>query len=104
MLCDGWQLRIYEPYNSNPRLYVRQPGKVESESRGVSWLSRHSVEMMLGDDDCYLSEISTFVDVVEGGLPRESILSTFSDAVESYKLTWAIRLEGERVYKERCAT
>lgn len=37
-------------------------------------------------DDCYYSEISTMVDVIEGRQERSAILSTFEDAVQSYEL------------------
>lgn len=37
-------------------------------------------------DDCYLSEISALVDVVDGKAPQSAILSTYADALESYKL------------------
>lgn len=36
IIADGWLMRLYEPYNTNPKLYVRKPGTVE-------------VEMLLGD-------------------------------------------------------
>ena len=31
VLADGWLLKLVEPYNEAPRLYIRQPGKVEGE-------------------------------------------------------------------------
>lgn len=41
------------------------------------------------------------VDVLEGKLSKDKILSPYSDAVKSYELTWAIRKGGEATYKAR---
>lgn len=31
VIADGWIMRLVEPYNSSPRLYVRRPGHLEEE-------------------------------------------------------------------------
>ncbi|RSH87388.1 hypothetical protein EHS25_003297 [Saitozyma podzolica] len=84
VLADGWKLRLVDPYGVAPKLYVRRP-----------------VQTIFTDDDCYLSEISALVDVVDGKAPQSVILSTYADALESYKLTWAIRNAGEKAYEAR---
>ena len=42
--------------------------------------------MELGEDDCYLHEISAIVDVIDGGADKSVILSSYQDAIETYKL------------------
>lgn len=37
-------------------------------------------------DDCYLGEFSTLIDVIDGKTDRSAILSSYDDALESYKL------------------
>jgi hypothetical protein len=60
------------------------------------------------DDDPFFSEVSAFIDAIEGG-PDPHILSSFEDATKTYeyvslncssskltdRLTWAIRLAAE---------
>lgn len=79
--ADGFHMRLVDPYNS-PTLFVRRPGDDHEE--------RHSFT----DDDPFFSEVSSFVDAIEGG-PDPHILSSFEDATKSYELTWAIRLAAE---------
>lgn len=78
---DGYHMRLTDPYNA-PTLHVRRPGDDHSE--------RHSFT----DDDPFFSEISSFIDCIEGG-PDAHILSSYEDATKSYALTWAIRLASE---------
>ncbi|KAJ9096332.1 hypothetical protein QFC21_005152 [Naganishia friedmannii] len=79
--CDGFQMRLVDPYNA-PTLYLRRPGDDMEE--------RHSFT----DDDPFFSEVSNFIDCIEGG-PDPHILSSFEDATKSYEFTWAIRLASE---------
>ncbi|KAL7424040.1 hypothetical protein Q5752_001625 [Cryptotrichosporon argae] len=79
--ADGYLMRLVDPYNA-PTLYVRRPGDDHEE--------RH----VYTDDDPFFSEISNFVDAIEGG-PDPHILSSFEDATKTYELTWAIRLASE---------
>ncbi|ODO11588.1 hypothetical protein I350_00370 [Cryptococcus amylolentus CBS 6273] len=79
--ADGFHMRLVDPYNS-PALYVRRPGDDHEE--------RHHFT----DDDPFFSEVSSFIDAIEGG-PDPHILSSFEDATKSYELTWAIRLAAE---------
>ncbi|OXB39073.1 hypothetical protein LQV05_004138 [Cryptococcus neoformans] len=85
--ADGYHMRLVDPYNS-PSLFVRRPGDDHEE--------RHSYT----DDDPFFSEVSSFIDCIEGG-PDPHILSSFEDATKSYELTWAIRMatEGSRKLK-----
>lgn len=49
-------------------------------------LSHLRFGLLTVQDDCYLSEISALVDVIDGKAPQSAILSTYADALESYKL------------------
>ncbi|WVQ69961.1 uncharacterized protein L199_008185 [Kwoniella botswanensis] len=79
--ADGYHMRLVDPYQS-PTLYVRRPGDDHEE--------RHSFT----DDDPFFSEVSNFIDCIEGG-SNPHILSSFEDATKTYELTWAIRLAAE---------
>lgn len=81
--ADGYHMRLIDPYNT-PILTVRRPGDDHEE--------RHT----FADDDPFFSEISNFVDTIEGG-PDPYILSSFSDAAKTYELTWAIRAASEKI-------
>jgi hypothetical protein len=69
-----------------------------------------------GQDDCYHSELQAMINVIDGKSDSSTLLSSYADAAESYKLvsflisswtlytdeqTWQIRLAGERSYKAR---
>lgn len=80
--ADGYHMRLIDPYNA-PMLTVRRPGDDHEE--------RHSFT----DDDPFFSEMSSFIDAVEG-VPDAHILSSYEDATKTYELTWAIRLAAEK--------
>ena len=69
--ADGFHMRLVDPYNS-PTLYVRRPGDDHEE--------RH----VYTDDDPFFSEVSSFIDCIEGG-PDPHILSSFEDATKTYE-------------------
>jgi len=79
--ADGFHMRLVDPYNA-PTLYVRRPG------------DDHEEKHVYTDDDPFFSEISSFIDCIEGG-PDPHIFSSFEDATKTYELTWAIRLASE---------
>lgn len=81
--CDGYLLKLIDPYNA-PILHVRRPGSDLDEV--------YTFEQ----DDPFLSEVSTIIDVIEQGSLASEILSSFEDACRTYELTWAIRLASER--------
>nr|ODN77339.1 hypothetical protein L203_06279 [Cryptococcus depauperatus CBS 7841]ODN88515.1 hypothetical protein L204_06370 [Cryptococcus depauperatus CBS 7855] len=81
--ADGYHMRLVDPYNA-PCLYVRRPGVLDDHEE------RHSFT----DDDPFFSEVSSFIDCIEGG-PDPHILSSFEDATKTYELTWAIRIASE---------
>jgi len=85
--ADGFHMRLVDPYNT-PTLYVRRPGDDHEE--------RHTFT----DDDPFFSEVSSFIDAIEGG-PDPHILSSFEDATKTYELTWAIRTASEGVRTPR---
>jgi hypothetical protein len=70
--------RLVDPYN-NPTLYVRRPGDDHEEVHKFT------------DDDPFYSEVSNFIDAIEGG-PEPSILSSYEDATKTYELTWGASL------------
>ncbi len=76
LYADGYQLRLVDPYDQ-PRLYVRQPGNDSEEL------------YTFAEDDCYFTEIDTFIDAIETG-NRSLILSDFADGVKSYEFSWEI--------------
>ena len=45
-----------------------------------------SAATVFSNDDCYLSEAAAIVDAIEGTGPRDAILSSYEDALESYKM------------------
>ena len=69
--ADGYHMRLVDPYQA-PTLYVRRPGDDHEE--------RH----VYTDDDPFFSEVSSFVDCIEGG-PDPHILSSFEDATKTYE-------------------
>ncbi|ORY27202.1 putative oxidoreductase C terminal-domain-containing protein [Naematelia encephala] len=79
--ADGYHMRLVDPYQA-PTLYVRRPG------------DDHEERFIFNDDDPFFSEMSSFIDCIEGG-PNPHILSSFEDATKTYELTWAIRLASE---------
>ncbi|GMK58659.1 hypothetical protein CspeluHIS016_0601010 [Cutaneotrichosporon spelunceum] len=85
--ADGYQLILQDPYGV-PSLSVRAPGQPNPE-----------VYPTPGDDP-YTTEISNFIDAIEGG-PDPRILSSFEDAAKTYEFTWAIRNAGEAVTRKR---
>ncbi|KIJ26821.1 hypothetical protein M422DRAFT_272025 [Sphaerobolus stellatus SS14] len=76
--ADGFRLKLVDPYGS-PTLYVRRPGIKEEETYKFE------------EDDPFFSEISTFVDAIEGRVPKHNILSSYEDALRTYEFTWQIR-------------
>ncbi|BGO99942.1 hypothetical protein JCM10021v2_003620 [Rhodotorula toruloides] len=87
VLCDGYQLKLIDPYNA-PELRVRTP---EGDDEQVYTFER---------DDPYLSELAAWVDECPGGPSDDSaladdsefsILSSFEDASKTYALSWTIR-------------
>jgi hypothetical protein len=39
-----------------------------------------------GQDDCYYSELQAMINVIDGKSDSSTLLSSYADAVESYKL------------------
>ncbi|RSH92683.1 hypothetical protein EHS25_008128 [Saitozyma podzolica] len=91
ILADGWKLKLVDPYGV-PRLYVRRPGSDVEE------------ETIFKSDDPFYSEVSCFIDVIEGGAEPDVIRSSYADAIKTYELTWAIRLAGEASASRRRVT
>lgn len=90
MLADGWIFRVRNAYDATTTLAIRSPGKTEEEIIKI-------------EDDPFLTEFECLVGCsLEGaeslmsseGVPS-SPLSTFADALETYKLSWKIRLAAE---------
>ena len=64
---------------------ARQP-KVSSARSRYDDLCSLSAATVFSNDDCYLSEAAAIVDAIEGTGPRDAILSSYEDALESYKM------------------
>jgi predicted dehydrogenase len=121
--CDGYQMKLVDPYNA-PVLYLRRPGDDHEERHAVSfvqacrgwrletpterrtdfidWSPLHQPPpppQQFQDDDPFFSEVSNFVDCIEGG-PDPHILSSFEDATKTYEFTWAIRRATEASQKQ----
>ncbi|EIM23005.1 hypothetical protein WALSEDRAFT_27695 [Wallemia mellicola CBS 633.66] len=90
VFADGYQLRLVDPYN-NPTLYIRAPG------------SDAEVMQTFANDDPFFSELSNFGDLIERDSEHNkekplntTVLSSYEDAVQTYQLSWAIRLSSEK--------
>lgn len=90
VLADGWILRVRNAYDAVTTLAIRRPGQAEEEIIKLA-------------DDPFLTEFQCLVrsslrensEVVQAeGVPHEP-LSTFADALKTYKLSWKIRLAAE---------
>lgn len=87
VLADGWLFRLSGAYTDSPRLDIFKPGTPEHETFSEV-------------DDPFLTEIKTVVDASEPSAGAQP-LSTFDDALQTYKLTWAIRRAGEKSSAKR---
>jgi hypothetical protein len=65
-VADGYQLKLIDPYN-RPTLYVRRPGSDVEEVHKFH------------NDDPFFSEMSTFIDTVEGQNAEIPVLSSYAD-------------------------
>jgi len=74
--CDGLRMVLDDPYGRR-RLLVRRPGSEETEA------------LDFADDDAYLSEDAAFINAVRTS-DTSDIRSTYADAMETYRFTWAI--------------
>ncbi|KAK4689723.1 hypothetical protein P7C73_g374, partial [Tremellales sp. Uapishka_1] len=73
ILADGWKLKLVDLYGT-PRLQVRRPGSDVQE------------ETVFNNDDPFFSEISCFIDVVEGKSGSQVVRSSYADAIKTYEL------------------
>jgi len=89
VLADGWKFTLREPYSASPYLMVRRPGGHREE------------RIDFNEDDCYNSEFSTLIDILDGKTGPDAILSSYADALETYKLTCEITTVGEQAFKDR---
>lgn len=87
-VADGYQLKLTDPYN-RPTLYVRRPGSDVEEVHKFH------------DDDPFLSEMATFIDLAGKGTSDIPVLSSYADAVKTYEATWAIRWASEKTRRRR---
>lgn len=90
VLADGWILRVRNAYDAVTTLAIRKPGQAEEEILKIK-------------DDPFLSEFECLVRCSlptedemawEKSVPHEP-LSSFADALKTYKLSWKIRLAAE---------
>lgn len=90
MLADGWILRVRNAYDAVTTLAIRSPGQAEEQ-------------VIKLEDDPFLSEFECLVrsSLAPGAglkcgekVPSKP-LSSFEDALKTYKLSWKIRLAAE---------
>ncbi|SAM85488.1 uncharacterized protein UBRO_08052 [Ustilago bromivora] len=90
VLADGWILRVRNAYDAVTTLAIRAPGQAEEQ-------------IIKMEDDPFLTE---FQCLVQASQPAEAStfttdvvplrpLSSFADALQTYKLSWKIRLAAE---------
>ncbi|PWN38469.1 uncharacterized protein FA14DRAFT_160024 [Meira miltonrushii] len=82
IVADGWLLRLSDLYQDNPKLAILKQGARE-------------YEIICGHDDPFLTEIQAIVSAVDSKDAGEKILSSYEDALATYKMTWEIRKAGE---------
>jgi len=78
---DGLRMVLSDPYG-DCRLHVRRPGSDETET------------LTLAADDPYRTEDEVFLDAVRAS-DASAVRSPYADALETCRLTWAIRRAGE---------
>lgn len=44
VMADGWLLRLFDPYNVSPRLYVRRPGSQKEEELQLGEVRRRPLD------------------------------------------------------------
>lgn len=96
MLADGWILRVRNAYDSVTTLAIRSPGQSEEQ-------------IIKLEDDPFLTEFQCLVrsslpaedkTITKGTAPSKP-LSSFADALKTYKLSWKIRLAAEENAKQQ---
>lgn len=105
VLCDGYQLKLIDPYNA-PELRVRTPEGDDEQVYTVRTLSlavqrqperalMNPSRMQFERDDPYLSELAGWIDEIPEGQATDSavadddsfaILSSYADAAKTYAL------------------
>ena len=90
VLADGWILRVRNAYDAVTTLAIRRPGQSEEQ-------------ILQLQDDPFLTEFQCLVrasfpaldsTVAVDSAPSQP-LSSFEDALKTYKLSWKIRLAAE---------
>nr|CDI56092.1 uncharacterized protein BN887_02644 [Melanopsichium pennsylvanicum 4] len=91
VLADGWILRVRNAYDAITTLAIRSPHKAEEQ-------------IIRLEDDAFLTEFQCLVrsslsnadnTLALDNVPQEP-LSSFADALKTYKLSWQIRLAAEQ--------
>lgn len=90
VLADGWILRVRNAYDAVTTLAIRAPGQAEEQIIKI-------------EDDPFLTEFQCLVAASQSegsssvsavGVPSQP-LSSFADALQTYKMSWKIRLAAE---------
>lgn len=89
IVADGWLLRLSDLYQKKPKLAILKNGARE-------------YEVICVVDDPFLTEMKAIIEAVD--LQQKStesqILSSYEDALATYKMTWKIRKAGEEQNKK----
>lgn len=93
VLADGWKFRVTDLYSPCPVLFIREPGVKEE------------VRVEYPNEDPFQTQFETIVGVVDRQRAQTAPnvatrytepLSTYSDALSTYLLSWQIRIASER--------
>lgn len=82
IVADGWLLRLSDLYQPNPKLAILKHGSSE-------------YQIICENDDPFFTEIEAIVSALDSKDAGTKILSTYEDALATYKMTWQIRKAGE---------
>ena len=107
VICDGHIFKLSGFYSPSPQLEIREDGKAEVGAcmhvSSLRWNAPidhhpaacwHHVEIIsFGNDDPYQTQIDALL--------QDKPTCTYQAAMETYALTWAIRLAGEAEREER---
>ncbi|GAC98001.1 NAD binding dehydrogenase [Pseudozyma hubeiensis SY62] len=90
VLADGWILRVRNAYDPVSTLAIRRPGQAEEE------IIKIKDDPFLSEFECLTRATQPGIAEMKGGedVPTEP-LSSFADALKTYKLSWKIRLAAE---------
>ncbi|PWN19923.1 hypothetical protein BCV69DRAFT_283450 [Microstroma glucosiphilum] len=91
ILADGWRFKLQEAYSTCPTLTIRSPA------------SNDDTIIEYPNEDPFATEFQVIVDALDGQSDQQP-LSSWTDALQTYKLTWAIRRASEETRRRNKGT